>query len=64
MKGIFRTFLKFYLISDVYLQFVFILLLVFVTEVVVVVLGYVYRAKVCCPLRLTQSLESWLKLCR
>lgn len=28
------------------LQFVIILLLVFITEVVVVVLGYIYRAKV------------------
>lgn len=44
-------FFNLYLISDDFsLQFVFILLLVFVTEVVVVVLGYVYRAKVCCSL--------------
>jgi len=31
---------------DCILQFVIILLLVFITEVVVVVLGYIYRAKV------------------
>lgn len=50
-ENIYNYFLNLYLISDdVSLQFVFILLLVFVTEVVVVVLGYVYRAKVCCPL--------------
>lgn len=33
-------------ILDCILQFVIILLLVFITEVVVVVLGYIYRAKV------------------
>jgi len=33
-------------IVSLFLQFVIILMLVFVTEVVVVVLGYIYRAKV------------------